>query len=435
MYFLPFLYFAGLTYYFWQKNKTFDLAVYISLLFTITSLCGVIMVLGGFLMKGSGVLANGWEPNFGVVPTFLYCALITLTIIPFSFVRVEKLKTISNLHRYLIISFALFITLQGVVVYFLIGDSIMDLLNGDFKYLKDAAYGGEISPADVKMLTMPLPIQLLYLTCFMTLLGVPLFFYYVCVEKVNIWLCVPLLFVSISPILRGVLSADRTEIIHYGLMFLFSVVLFQNFITKKIRSFLLYLSVPVAFLSVFYVFAVSASRFEDTEEGTHGSMIEYAGQSYANFCYVYENHNPDLFYVEREIPLISYLFFNCQYVDTKDERSAKEGFFIGVFVSHIGSWFLDVGLVGCIFLSVAFFILCCLLIKRYNRTELDIAEVFMIFILGAVPTFGVFYYRYYSIATAFIYVAGGFIYLFSKVKIVWKTDKETLSKPINPIHS
>ena len=435
MYLLPFLYFAGLTYYFWQKNKTFDLAVYISTLFTITSFCGVIMVLGDFMMEESGVLFNGWEPNFGVVPTFLYCALITLTIIPFSFVRVEKLKTISNLHRYIILSFALFIILQGIVVLYLIGDSIMDLLNGDFKYLKDAAYGGEISPADVKMLTMPLPIQLLYLTCFMTLLGIPLFFYYACVEKKSLWLCVPLLLVSVSPILRGVLSADRTEIIHYGLMFLFSIVLFQKFITKKIRSFLFYISVPVVSLSVIYILAVSASRFEDSEEGTHGSMIEYAGQSYVNFCYVYENHNPDLFYVEREIPLISYFVFNSQYVDTKDERSAKEGFFIGIFVSHIGSWFLDVGLVGCIFLSVAFFILCCLLIKRYNRTELDIAEVFMIFILGAVPTFGIFYYRYYSIATAFIYVAGGLLYLCSKVKIVWGADKETLSKTIDPINS
>ena len=249
------------------------------------------------------------------------------------------------------------------------------------------------------------------------------------------WLCVPLLFVSICPILRGVLTADRTEIIHYGLMFLFSIVLFQKFITKKTRNFLLIASVPVAILSAVYVLAVSASRFEDTEEGTHGSMIEYAGQSYINFCYVYENHNPNLFYVEREIPLISYLFLKSQYIDTKDERSAKEGFFIGVFVSHIGSWFLDVGLVGCIFLSVAFFILCCLIIKRYNRTEFDIAEIFMIFILGAVPTFGIFYYRYYSILTAFIYVAGGVLYLFSKVKIVWDTDKETLSKTIDSINS
>ena len=176
MYLLPFLYFAGLTYYFWQKNKTFDLAVYISSLFMVTSLCGVIMVLGDFMQGSGGVLVNGWEPEFGMVPTFLYCALITITIIPFSFVRVEKLKKINNLHRYIILAFALFIMLQGLVVYYLIGDSVMDLLNGDFKYLKDAAYGGDISPADVKMLTMPLPIQILYLTCFMTLLGIPLFF-------------------------------------------------------------------------------------------------------------------------------------------------------------------------------------------------------------------------------------------------------------------
>ena len=82
MYFVPFIYFSALTYYFWQKNRTFDLAVYISTLFTITSLCCIIMVLGGY-MSGSGVLVDGWEPNFGVIPTILYCALITITIFPF----------------------------------------------------------------------------------------------------------------------------------------------------------------------------------------------------------------------------------------------------------------------------------------------------------------------------------------------------------------
>ena len=69
---------------------------------------------------------------------------------------------------------------------------------------------------------------------------------------------------------------------------------FQSFITRKIRNFLLILSVPVMVVGVVYVVAVSASRFEDDKEGAGGSMLEYAGQSYANFCYFYDNHNSDL---------------------------------------------------------------------------------------------------------------------------------------------
>ena len=393
--------------------------MYISGLFVITSLCCVLMVTGGHLSANGGVLFDGWEPTFGVVPTVLYCGLVTLTIFPFSYIRPEKLENISNVHKYIIYGFTLFVILQGLIMFYLVGDSISDILSGDFKALKDSYYTGDISPADAKMLTMPLPVQLMFLLSFMTLLALPLFFYYSCIEKRSLWLTTPLLVVSISPILRGVLMADRTEIIHYGLMFFFCLVFFQNFITRKVRNLFTIGSIPAIAVGLIYFIAVSSSRFEDDEEGTGGTLIEYAGQSYANFCYFYDNHNPELFYIERELPVTSYFFFKNQYVDTKGERSAREGFFIGVFASHVGSWLLDTGVVGAILISILFAVVCCIVINRYNRTEFDIGDVFMIFALGAVPTFGIFYYRYYTVATAFVYVAAIAFYILSKYVFVW----------------
>lgn len=424
MYFVPLIYFSALTYYFWQKNRTFDLAVYISTLFTITSLCCVLMVLGGFLnQQGGGVLVDGSEPSFGIIPTILYCGLITLTIIPFSFIRPEKLEHIGNIHRYTLYAFSALIIIQGIIIYYLVGEFLSDLLNGDFRELKNMSYAGELTPADIKMQSMPLPFQLLFFVSFTTLLGIPLFFYYACIEKLSLWLCSPLLIISISTILRGMLSADRTEIIHYGLMFLFCLVFFQRFITKKVRNFLLVSCVPVMIIGIVYIVAVSASRFENEEEGAGGSMLEYAGQSYVNFCYFYDNHDSELYYVEREFPMTSYFFFQSQYVETKEERSAKEGFFIGVFASHIGSWFLDTGVIGSTLISIVFALLCCLVIKWYNRTEYDIADVIMIYTLVAIPTFGIFYYRYYSFQTAIVYVAAIALYFFSKYLFVWREEE------------
>lgn len=423
MYFVPLIYFLGLTYFFWQKHRCVDLATYISALFTLTSLCGVLMIAGGYL-SGSGVLADGWDPEFGFVPTILYCSLITLTIYPFSFIRPEKIVHISNIHRYAIYAFSFFIILQGLAVAYLVGDFLSDLLNGDFKFLKDSGYAGDITPADAKMMTMPMPVQVMYLLCSMTLLGIPLFFYYSCIEKRSLWLSVPVLAASISPVLRGILSADRAEIMHYGLMFVFTLILFQKHLTKAVKRFLATASVPVLLIGMVYVVAVSSSRFEDTNEGTGGSMLEYAGQPYANFCYFYDNHNADLYYFEREFPLTSYFVYKSQYTDTKDERGAKEGFFIGVFATHVGSWLLDAGTIGCSVICMLFFIICCWVIKQYNRDEFDIADVLMIFVLGAVPTFGIFYYRYYSIATAFIYVPTIILYVLSKFVVVWKQEPQ-----------
>lgn len=427
MYFVPLIYFSILTYYFWQKHRVIDLAVYISGLFVITSLCCVLMVSGGHLSFNGGVLFDGWEPTFGIVPTFLYCGLITLTILPFSFIRPEKLENISNVHRYMIYAFTLFIIAQGIIMYYLVGGFISDILDGDFKALKNSHYSGDISPADAKMLTMPFPVQMMFLLSFMTLLALPLFFYYSCVEKRSLWLTTPLLAISISPILRGILIADRTEIIHYGLMFFFCLVFFQNFITRKVRNFFVVVSIPAIAVGLIYFIAVSSSRFEDEDEGTGGTMIEYAGQSYANFCYFYDNHNPELFYVEREFPVTSYFIFKSQYADTKGERTAKEGFFVGVFASHVGSWLLDTGVMGAVLISILFAVICCIVIGRYNRTEFDVGDVFMIFALGAVPTFGIFYYRYYTIATAFVYVVAISFYILSKYVFVWRHNdvKET----------
>lgn len=423
MYFVPFIYFSALTYYFWQKNRAYDLATYMSTLFSITSLCCIIMVLGNH-MSGSGVLVDGWEPNFGVVPTILYCALITITIFPFSFINIKQVEHIGNIHRIFLYVFTGFILIQGLTIFLLTGNFLSTLLQGDFKYIKDAGYAGDITPADAMMMTMPLPIQMMYLTCTITLLGIPLFFYYTGVEKKSLWKTAPILAVSISPVLRGILSADRTEIIHYGLMFLFSLVFFQRFITKGMKKFLLLTTIPTLAIGIVYIIAVSTSRFENTEEGASGSMLEYAGQSYVNFCYFYDYHDRELYYIEREFPMTSYFIFKDQYTDTKEERSAKEGFFIGVFASHVGSWFLDTGAIGSLLICIVFAVICCLVIKRYNRTEFDIADVIMIFTLGAVPTFGIFYYRYYSIATAFVYVAAGILYLFSKYIFVWEKEQE-----------
>lgn len=382
------------------------------------------MVELGYLSSYGGVLFDGWEPDFGFIPTILYCGLITITIIPFSLIRTEKIAAINNIHRITLLAFTLLILIQGILMYYLVGEFMFDLLNGDFKTLKDAHYAGDISPADAKMLTMPMPFQLLYLTSYMTLLGLPLFFYYSCIEKKSLWLTTPLLFISVSPILRGMLIADRTEIIHYGLMFFFCIVFFQKFITRKVRNFFITASIPVLAIGLTYFMAVSASRFDDEEGGTGGNLLEYAGQSYANFCYFYDNHNSDLFYVERELPVTSFFLLKSQYVDTKEERTAKEGFFIGVFASHVGSWMLDTGVAGSILICVFFAVICFLVIKTYDRTVFDIADILMIFSLGAVPTFGIFYYRYYTIATAFIYVAAGFLYIYSKFVFTWQKDIE-----------
>lgn len=423
MYLIPLVYFSALTYYLWNRNRIFDVSVYMSLLYVVTSICCVLMMITGSTQSSGGVLMDGWSPDFGFIPTILYCGLITLTIWPFTYLRPEKIERITNTHRKTLYLFSALILIQGLLMIYLVGDSVADLMNGDFKDLKESAYQGDISPADVKMLRLPLPFQVLFLTSHLTLLGLPLFFYYSCVEQRSLWLTVPLLIISVSPILRGIIIADRTEIINFGLMFLFCLVFFRKFMTKKIRVFFYIMSVPVVLLASVYFIAVSMSRFEDNDEGTGGTVLEYAGQAYPNFCYFYDNHNSDLYYLHREFPITSFLFFKTQYPDTKAERSAKEGFFIGVFASHVGSWMLDGGVMFASLLSVVYSLICLLVIYRRNRRQFDVGDVLLLFALSNIPIFGIFYYRFYHMVLALQLLMAFMLFVFSKFVIVWVKDE------------
>ena len=128
----------------------------------------------------------------------------------------------------MLLTFSILIVIQGLLMYYLVGTTISDILHGDFKDLKNAGYAGEDTPTDIKMLTLPLPIRLLFYSSFLTTFGLPLFFFYTCIERKSLWLTAPLLFSSVSPILRGIMSADRTEIIYYGLMFIFCIIFIRR---------------------------------------------------------------------------------------------------------------------------------------------------------------------------------------------------------------
>lgn len=419
MYPLPFLYFLLLTIYLWRRHHAFDVSVYMSLLYTVTSFCAVVMVMGNFL-EGSGVLFDGWEPELGIVPTLLYCALLTLTIVPFSLIRVEKLSTITNTHPILLFMLVLLLLAQALLNFYLVADSTLDVLNGDLSAVRDSHYADEMSLADIKAESLPAVLRYFNYLNFSTILALPLFFYYSCVERRPLWLTWVLLFISLSAPLKAVQAVDRAELMLYGEMFLFCLVFFQKLLTRPLKRLMWALGIPFAALAVAYLTIVSSARFEDRDEGTSGSVLQYAGQSYLNFCYFYENANPNLFYPQREIPIISHVVLKSDYGDVKEERSAKEGFFIGVFATHVGAWFLDVGLVGCIIYASLYALVCLLLIRYFDRSSFDVTEVMLLFVMATVPVFGIFYYRFHSFAIALQYLIAGLWFLMSKFSLVWK---------------
>ena len=431
MIFLPFIYFFLFSCYLWLRHRTFDVSVYMSSLYTVTSFCALILVLENKL-EGSGILFDGWEPELGIVPTILYCFLLTVTILPFSIIRTEKLKHITNNHPLVLMGFIAVLFIVALINLYIVAGSTQDVLSGDLNAIRHSHYNGELSLADIKLATLPAPARYLYvLLNYSTILALPLFFYYTCIEKRSLWITGLLLFISLSLPIKAIIEADRTELIIYGQMFLFCIIFFRNILTTSLKKLLLWGGIPVVGIALLYLTAVSTARFEDRDEGAAGTTLQYAGQSYLNFCYFYDNANPNLVYPQREFPILSFLLFKSEYANTKDERTAKEGFFIGVFATHVGAWLLDIGLAGCIVYTIFFAFVCSLLIKYYNRTEFEVTEVLLIFITATIPIFGIFYSRFYSYAIALQYLFAGILYFLSRYHFVWGGDQQTDNTTVN----
>ena len=174
---------------------------------------------------------------------------------------------------------------------------------------------------------------------------------------------------------------------------------------------------PVAIGAITYFVAVSQARFEDKDVGAIKSAVQYVGQGDLNFCFFWEKANPDLISAERELPLLHHFLFR---VDNSAEqraiRSGKQGFFISVFPSFVGDLLLDISLIGAIIWVLYYFIIVFLIVKKAHRREIDIGEMLAIFVMAAIPIFGVFYYRYMTYSHSFIILLALVVYVLTKLR-------------------
>lgn len=413
---VPFIYFSLLTLYWWKKHKGVDICVYMSGLYAFTSLCATIVVFLGLLDEG-GILFDEKDVELNLVPTIVYMALLTISILPFSLIFSKEIRIIKGYSPlFLDLLCWLLIGLSFLNLY-LVADSTMDILGGDLEAVRAAHYEGILSPAQLKAEKMPSILKYLYYLNTSTLLALPLFFYFICTpNNKKWWFKLLLLFSSFSVPISGIQAADRTEIMFYFLMLIYCFIFFQKLISKKIKRYALIFGTPIILLAIVYMAAVTQARFEGRGEGPLASAAEYAGQGYLNFCFFWEHQNTDEVATEREFPLINHVLFGIDSnPERRSERSGKQGFFISVFPTFAGDLLLDLGLAGASIWVCYFFLLGMLIIQSAHREVFFVGEMLLIFIMAAIPLFGVFYYRYFWFTyTLMIIIAICIYYLSSK---------------------
>lgn len=397
MVFIPFVYFLCLTNYLWRKhNKNFDISIYISLLYTFSSLCSIFIVCFNLLGEG-GVLFKEENIKIEFIPTILYCLLLTLIILPFERFNKRNIKKIvlsSNRKFDIVVYFFLIVFLINL---YLIADSTLDILKGDVLELRSAHYAGEETALQLKLTTLPNFMAYLYYLNRSTILLLPCFFYSLCFMNKPKWYNLMILLISLSVPLAAIQNVDRTEFVYYAQMFLFCFLVFKPFIQETQKKFI-YKTIKILSVSfIFYIISISVARFSDRDSGTIGSGLQYAGQGFLNFCYFYEYANPSVsYYIDRAFPLMNHFFNNFDSTpEVRENKSAKHGFNISIFPTFLGDLIIDIGVLNTIVWVLLYDLICCVLFPRNNIKIISLGQIIIIFVFASIPIFGIFYYKYH----------------------------------------
>ena len=397
MFILPFIFFSLLTYFLYKRQEGVTVAVYLSALYAITALCAVVTILCGFLGEDSGILYDNSNAEFGLLPTVFYCALLAASIWPFTRFNTTKIRTTELVSPWALDALGVFLIILSLINLYLVADSTLDILNGNFAELRQAHYDGEESLAQIKAESLPL-VSYLYLLNIITIFALPLAFYNITRRRCTWWFNGLLLFASLAQPIAAVQTADRTEIAFFGIMAMFTLVMFWREISLRTKIILGIIATPIVVAMAIYVSAVTSDRFEKTYAGPAASAMQYIGQGYINFCYIWEHANSDYISTEREFPLYNRIFTGIvSDGDRRNVRSAEHGFFISVFPTFIGDILLDLTLPGLIFWILAYIAICNRVIPdTEEQSAIHAADYLTVFMLGVIPAFGVFYYRYFN---------------------------------------
>ncbi|MBR4650028.1 MAG: hypothetical protein IKO67_07735 [Bacteroidaceae bacterium] len=404
MFLLPFIYFSLLTYYLYKKQEGATVAVYMSALYAFTALCAIVTILGGYLGEDGGILYNNSNAEFNLLPTVFYCAIITATIWPFTRFNSTKIKGAELINPRILDVFGIGMILMLILNIYLVADSTLDILSGDFAELRHSVYEGELSPAKLKAMNTPI-IYNIYLFNSITIFALPLAFYNITHHRCTWWFNGLLLLTSLSKPIAATQTADRTEIAFWGIMAAFTLVLFWRQITLRVKIILVAASAPFIAAMVIYLSAVTTDRFDKSYAGPAAAAMQYVGQGYVNFCYFWENAKPDFISTEREFPLYNRLVSGIvSDSDRRNVRSAEQGFYISVFPSFIGDILLDLTLPGMILWIIAFIAICYALIPSTADpdTVIHASDYLIVFMLGIIPSFGIFYYRFFDFQSTII---------------------------------
>lgn len=380
-----------------KKRGIFSMATVLIFIYTIISFCTILID----VFDAYGTNCPKFKIN--IEPTFVYCALLTLVIFPFYKMQDHLIKDFRPLKKTKFIDWI-------VYLYFSVFVLMVVLLTPDL--LKNWAIAqvnpnlkGEIWEGSYDLLSLSGIPLFIGSRCLNIATGaifvIPILFYNLAFRNKSKWFHLMTFCGSITIIFSSILTQDRSRFIYWGLMYFMCYVFIYKFLDKKYTRFINKASIVLGILIVSYIVIMNTRRFSDvTEIDNHNLfIINYAGQSFINFCMFYERLNLSTYNFEGIFPILTRLFGNGDELSTMDWASyvaATNGMNTLVFSSFIGFIMSYIGQFLTIIYCILLFFVSTKMIKRRDKYSFDLFEFMKVLVFICVPYLGLFGSFYHS---------------------------------------
>ena len=394
---VPFIYFTLLSIYLIRRHNGIDISAFIAMIYAFSGACSI-------LVDAFGVYdVNGVCEKMDISPlaTISYCALITLVIIPFSSLKSRDIRQVELQKEWIIDALSWVLIITFFTTLYTTFSNLDQVLHSDLKDVRDDVYDN----LETEKLSGIQYILALPETFFSQFSPVAILLYFLNVAKERKstlfnWL---LLLSSLTPVMKAVLVAGRTQPIYWFLSFCALYILFRPMFSPQQRKKALFPFWFFGSIVGLFIVAVTIARFKVAEvtddTGTFDSLLAYSGQSFINFNDFFCHYSAQAVHVDRILPLTNYFILNPGWnlEDYRDLIWSHSGMNIGVFFTFLGDLMVDLGKIGMWVYVLLFSLISYLVCRTANKEgEIRLSRLLVILILFLIPLQGIFYYSFYK---------------------------------------
>ena len=399
MLYFPFIYFTTLLLAVIRK-RGFDMSAYMIFIYAISSFFSIIL----YNQNYDYDLVYFSKIDISPLPTIIYCGLITFCIYPFYKYNSNRLN-ISNIAPLKNSTFFkglifIFISVFILIILLFYDQIVFNLFIGDLGEIRVDSYNGMTtsitdSLTGISRIIATIVMILGHSAYFL----IPLFFYSLIINRKQIIFNCLILLSSTSPILLGILYADRSNTFYWVMLFVLCYIWFKKSFSVRQKFYIKIIGSILLTVLIAYFIAVTTSRFGERDAEAEGSFIIYAGQPFLNFCNLWNNYYNPEWTLSRIFPFFN--FFSEDKISVQDWNNiayANTQMNINVFYTFLGLFLVDIGRV-CVFLF-PFIInrIANISVRlRYSDQYLRVSNIIITFSIAIILQCGVISYFYTNI--------------------------------------